>query len=96
MLQYTRYRRWTRIAVLDELVEPVSADEVRRQAQYERGKSKPSMPGPAPPVEGEEPHSAVADAQDAQKVEDDAESTGSGHKGLKKRLKAVVHGSIHP
>ncbi|OSX66618.1 hypothetical protein POSPLADRAFT_1064812 [Postia placenta MAD-698-R-SB12] len=96
MGKYTRFRRWTRIAMLSETVELVGPGEVGIQKDGEKLPSDPTSPTNAvSPVKVEVP----PDWQPAQGRPDGldkvpkgtGEATAQGEEdGLKRRLKAVV------
>jgi len=88
--KYTRFRKWTRIAVLAEIVEPVSAEEahdhtLHLQQQYQA--NKVSRENSLEKTANKE-RSASQERRSSEETMVDEEE--QDHMGLRKRLKAVV------
>ncbi|TDL24183.1 hypothetical protein BD410DRAFT_802050 [Rickenella mellea] len=105
--KYTRYRRWTRIAVLSEIVEPATAAEVQEQIRRTQQSVNASKmtPNSSPTLtkreintsasgvvgEGSEAPASPVQRQRSEMGSTEEEKRTLGSPSLRQRLKAVVH-----
>lgn len=102
MMQYTRYRRWTRVAVLSETIEPAEPGEMGIQRQFEPEGHSDLQPA-LPQVSSLESHEAQVTSDgrvrnDGHESNDasDSHDEGNGERsGLRQRLKAVVKSATY-
>lgn len=89
-LQYTRYRKWTRVALLTEVTEPASAEEARNHALQQQ-EAQMSMMSNDIEQRHSRSGSEVSPIISRRSLEEQDNKPSDGHSGsLRRRMKEAI------